>query len=158
MTELQENLKIRLAEMNYGQIQVVAMIDRGAYPDEVSGGKAVSIDKADSSSGASKALMGGFASLATDLKAGNEDLITVQRKEANTAMQQEDIDWFISQLTSDKHLIFLQCLDLGTTEIKNFLYALADRHLLADSKVFLLDLPQLEYMTLRGSLAGKIAL
>lgn len=156
MEDLKEELKTQLTEMKYGEIRVVAMVDRGAYPDEVTGGGAVSVDEIDATTGASKALMSGVAKLAEGLLAPDEDLISVQREEKNKAMQQVDVDYFLSALTADKHVIFLQCLDLGTTEIKNFLYALKDSGMLANSKVFLLDLPQLEYMMLRDSLRGKI--
>ena len=150
--DLKENLRHRISEMQQGEIQTIAMIDRGPYrvlDDE---------ENLDTRTGASKLVTGIFAELAADLKSDDEDLITVQRLDSDIAISQKDIDWFLSQLTSKKHLIFVQCLELSTSEIKNFLLALKDKEKLADSKIFLLDLPQIEYMMLRDSLSGRIAL
>ncbi|MDR0199190.1 MAG: hypothetical protein LBI43_01275 [Streptococcaceae bacterium] len=145
-----EELKMRLDEMAYGEVAVVALTERGNYAlvdDESS-------VKFDSKTGASKALMGGLSELAEGLVKSDEDLITVQRATDGHALVAEDFRYFLSELTGKNHLIFVQCLELGTSEIRGFLQALVDSGKLAASKVFLLDLPQIEYMTLRDKMQG----
>ncbi|MGL4247865.1 MAG: hypothetical protein ACRCR5_03635, partial [Lactococcus garvieae] len=82
----------------------------------------------------------------------------VNRKDPETALQQEDFEALLGQLKAPQHIIFVECLELGTTEIKGFLNTLLSADLIKSSKVVLLDLPQLEYMALRSSMKGKIAI
>lgn len=148
--DLKSDLKTRLSEMAYGEIQVLAMVDRGVYRDLDSEENSDMLDML--------AIAKTFSELMSEFKNDKEDLITIQRNEQNVALQQKDVNKFLSKLVADKHIIVVQCLELGTTEIKTFLYTLKDRNILGNSKVFLLDLPQLEYMTLRDNLFGKIQL
>lgn len=148
--DLKSDLKTRLSEMAYGEIQVLAMVDRGVDRDLDSEENSDMLDML--------AIAKTFSELMSELKNDKEDLITIQRNEQNVALQQKDVNKFLSKLVADKHIIVVQCLELGTTEIKTFLYTLKDRNILGNSKVFLLDLPQLEYMTLRDNLFGKIQL
>ena len=78
--------------------------------------------------------------------------------EAESKDQKINSSRFIGQMTKEKHIIFVECLYLGTTEIKGFLNSLKENNLLENSKLVLLDLPQLEYMMLRDSLAGQFKL
>ncbi|MDR2976153.1 MAG: hypothetical protein LBV19_02420 [Streptococcaceae bacterium] len=139
MTELKEELRARLSEMSYGEIQVIPMIDRGPYYRETEAGE-----------------NGLFSEIVPELISSAEDVISVQRNEIDTALNLKDIENYLKKMTAAHHLIFVDCLELGTSEIRAFLSGLKDRALLKSSKVFLLDLPQLEYLMLRDSLAGEI--
>ncbi|MFK5281498.1 hypothetical protein ACI3PL_18250, partial [Lacticaseibacillus paracasei] len=99
-----------------------------------------------------------FKELAATVKDENEDLVVVGRSDIDQALTPEDFSRFIGQMTKEKHIIFVECLYLGTTEIKGFLNSLKENNLLENSKLVLLDLPQLEYMMLRDSLAGQFKL
>ncbi len=143
LNELKESLKT----LEPGEIATVAMIDRGAYAE-----------MQDAVSGGSKMATGIFKDLAAELKAEDEDLTVVGRVDIDVALTQEDIDASLEQMSAPYHIIFLECLYLGTTEIKSFLYTLKENNLLASSKVVLLDLPQLEYMMLKDSLTDEFNL
>lgn len=58
---------------------------------------------------------------------------------------------FANLLKDEKVSYFLDCLTLSTTEIKLFLQTLKEKDLLKMSKVFLLEMPQLEYLTLKSA-------
>lgn len=152
MTELKENLQTRLSEMTYGEIQAIPMVDRGSYRDLDAS------ENLDSTTGASKADTSEIVTLAQELLKAEEDFISVQREDEDQAMTVGDFSWYLNKLEAAKHLVFVNCLNMGTSEIKAFLLALRDSKKLVDSKVFLLDLPQVEYLTIRDSLAGKIKL
>lgn len=148
------DLKNSLTTLKYGEIAVVAMIDRGAYAEP----EDVVDEKTDAVTSGSKMDTSIFKTLAEDIKTAQEDLTVVQRSDIDVAMVQEDFDWFIEQMKAEKHIIFVECLYLGTTEIKGFLSQLKAKDLLKSSKLILLDLPQLEYMMLKDSLAGQFNL
>ena len=96
--------------------------------------------------------------MAAIVKDKDEDLVVVGRSDIDRALTTEDFAHFIGQMTKEKHIVLVECLYLGTTEIKGFLNALKEQGLLENSKLILLDLPQLEYMMLRDSLAGQFKL
>jgi hypothetical protein len=150
MTELKEELALRLSEMRYGEIQAVPMIDRGPYRD------LEAAENLDISVGASKLGNELFADIAPEIKAADEDFISVQRREPDFSMTQSDFEQYFRKLTAVHHLIFVDCLELGTSEIRAFLLVLEEKKLLEQSKVFLLDMSQLEYLMMHDSLAGKI--
>ena len=137
------DLKDSLTALKYGEIATVAMIDRGAYAEIEESIEAESKDQ--------KINSGIFKELAATVKDENEDLVVVGRSDIDQALTPEDFSRFIGQMTKEKHIIFVECLYLGTTEIK-------ENNLLENSKLVLLDLPQLEYMMLRDSLAGQFKL
>jgi hypothetical protein len=146
MKALKENLELRLAEMKYGEIQAIPMIDRGSYREP---------DETDSPQSNSSEL----TSIAEKLLNADEDFISVQRANQDIALNQTDFAHYMEKLKTSakpKHLILVNCIDLGTSEIRAFLLELLDKKELQKSKVFLLDLPQIEYLTIRDSLAGKI--
>ncbi len=153
MMDIKDNLKASLLGLKYGEVTTVVMIERGPYaePEDV-------VEIEDTETGASKMATGIFAELAAELKTENEDLTVVKRKDEFTPMLQEDFDWFVDAMTAEKHIVFVECIELGTTEIKGFLATLRAHNLLPSSKVILLDLPTLEYMMLKDSLAGSIEL
>lgn len=144
------DLKDSLTALKYGEIAAVAMIDRGAYAEIEESIEAESKDQ--------KINSGIFKELAATVKDENEDLVVVGRSDIDQALTPEDFSRFIGQMTKGKHIIFVECLYLGTTEIKGFLNSLKENNLLENSKLVLLDLPQLEYMMLRDSLAGQFKL
>ena len=144
------DLKDSLTALKYGEIATVAMIDRGAYAEIEESIEAESKDQ--------KINSGIFKELAATVKDENEDLVVVGRSDIDQALTPEDFSRFIGQMTKEKHIIFVECLYLGTTEIKGFLNILKENNLLENSKLVLLDLPQLEYMMLRDSLAGQFKL
>lgn len=147
--------KISLKILKYGEIATVAMVDRGAYAEseEDVTDQAVGSVPAGSKKGAEI-----LKSLAMADKKENEDLTVVDRIDIDVALEQADFERFIDQLQAEKHIIFVECLYLGTTEIKGFLNTLKNRDVLGTSKLILLDLPQLEYMMLKDSLAGVVDL
>lgn len=149
------DLKDSLKTLKYGEIAVVAMIDRGAYAEAED---VIVEDVTDGVTGGSKMDTSIFKTLAADVKSEEEDLTVVRRSDIDIAMTQDDFDWFINQMSAKKHIVFLECLYLGTTEIKGFLNSLKSKKLLDNSKLVLLDLPQLEYMMLKDSLAGQFNL
>ncbi|WP_332374666.1 hypothetical protein [Lactococcus cremoris] len=145
------NLKDSLTTLKYGEIATVAMIDRGAYAEIEESIEAETKDD-------SKVDSGVFKELAAIVKDKDEDLVVVGRSDIEHALTTEDFAHFIGQMTKEKHIVLVECLYLGTTEIKGFLNALKEQGLLENSKLILLDLPQLEYMMLRDSLAGQFKL
>ncbi|HEY0222450.1 hypothetical protein [Lactovum miscens] len=150
MSELKDNLQTRLSEMVYGEIQAIPMVDRGPYRE---------LDESenlDTTTGASRSNVSELLTIAKNLASSDEDFISVQRKNEDVALTLADFDWYLAKLEAKKHLIFVNCLNLGTSEIKAFILALFDSKKLGNSKIFLLDLPQVEYLTIRDSLAGKI--
>ena len=120
------------------------MLERGAY--------AVSGPQESASDGVL------FEDFASKYLSAKEDLTVVNRQDPESALQQEDFKALLAQMKAPQHIIFVECLELGTTEIKGFLNALLSSDLIKSSKVILLDLPQLEYMALRSSMKGKIAI
>ncbi len=142
--DIKENLKNIIDKIDYGQVVKLAMLERGAY--------AVSSPQEPVSEDAL------FEDFASKYLSEVEDLTIVKRKEPESALQQEDFEALLKQLKAPQHVIFVECLELGTTEIKGFLNALLSANLIESSKVVLLDLPQLEYMALRSSMKGKIAI
>ena len=134
--DIKENLKNIIDKLDYGQVAKLAMLERGAYA--VSGPQETTVDGAL------------FEDFAAKYLSENED--------PETALQQEDFEALLGQLKAPQHIIFVECLELGTTEIKGFLNTLLSADLIKSSKVVLLDLPQLEYMALRSSMKGKIAI
>ena len=148
------DLKDSLVTLKYGEIATVAMIDRGAYAEV----EEVVDEQTDALTGGSKMDTSIFKTLAAEIQAENEDLTIVQRSDIDIAMTQEDFDWFMDQMQAKHHIVFVECLYLGTTEIKGLLYTLKEKALLEKSKVILLDLPQLEYMMLKDSLGNQFNL
>ena len=142
--DIKENLKNIIDKLDYGQVAKLAMLERGAY--------AVSRPQETTADGAL------FEDFAAKYLSENEDLTVVNRKDPETALQQEDFEALLGQLKAPQHIIFVECLELGTTEIKGFLNTLLSADLIKSSKVVLLDLPQLEYMALHSSMKGKIAI
>ncbi|MBS4464534.1 hypothetical protein [Lactococcus garvieae] len=142
--DIKENLKNIIDKLDYGQVAKLAMLERGAYA--VFGPQETTVDGAL------------FEDFAAKYLSENEDLTVVNRKDPETALQQEDFEALLGQLKAPQHIIFVECLELGTTEIKGFLNTLLSADLIKSSKVVLLDLPQLEYMALRSSMKGKIAI
>ena len=142
--DTKENLKNIIDKINYGQVAKVAMLERGAY--------AVSGPQEETTNNAL------FDDFAAEYLSDQEDLTVVQRKDVEVALNQTDFAEYIDGLKAAKHIIFVECLELGTTEIKGFLNALIAANMLENSKLVLLDLPQLEYMALHTSLKGKIAI
>ena len=154
-----EDLKTALLALKYGEVATLAMVERGPYAEaDFEDENDFDEEATDATTGASKFQSSIFTELAQEVKAADEDLTVVKRLDEDVAMTQADFDWFLApeQLTAAKRLIFLECLNLGTTEIKGFLNTLLERNLLADSKLVLLDLPTIEFMTLRDLYAGKI--
>lgn len=142
--DIKENLKNIIDKLDYGQVAKLAMLERGAYA--VSGPQETTADGAL------------FEDFAAKYLSENENLTVVNRKDPETALQQEDFEALLGQLKAPQHIIFVECLELGTTEIKGFLNTLLSADLIKSSKVVLLDLPQLEYMALHSSMKGKIAI
>ena len=142
--DIKENLKNIIDKLDYGQVAKLAMLERGAYA--VSGPQ----------ESASDAVL--FEDFASKYLTAKEDLTVVNRQDPESALQQEDFKALLAQMKAPQHIIFVECLELGTTEIKGFLNTLLSSDLIKSSKVILLDLPQLEYMALRSSMKGKIAI
>ena len=142
--DIKENLKNIIDKLDYGQVAKLAMLERGAY--------AVSGPQESASDGVL------FEDFASKYLSAKEDLTVVNRQDPESALQQEDFKALLAQMKAPQHIIFVECLELGTTEIKGFLNALLTSDLIKSSKVILLDLPQLEYMALRSSMKGKIAI
>ncbi len=147
-----ENIKASLLGLEYGKVATLAMVERGAYAEP----EDVAEPEADETSCASKFKSSKFTDLATEIKAEDEDLLIVRRKDEDEAMTQADIDWYVNQMTAKKHLVLVECLFLGTTEIKVFVNTLLAKDLLKDTKLVLLDLPTIEFMTLRDAFSGII--
>lgn len=147
-----EDLKKSLLSLKEGEIRSIDLVERGPYaePEDIA--------EEDAATGTSERLTSALEQVAEELKKENEDLTIVKRKEAFTPMIQADFDWFIDQLKAAHHLIFIECLELGTTEIKGFLQTLKESDHFGKSKVVLLDLPTLEYMMLKERFAGSIDL
>lgn len=141
--DTKENLKNIIDEMGYGQVAKIDMLERGAYADSSLHEKRTA------------ALFSGFAS---DYLLDQGDLTIVSRNDLEVALNQADFEQYIENFTASKHIIFVECLELSTTEIKGFLNALIFANVLEKSKVVLLDLPLLEYMALRSSLKEKITI
>ncbi|MCH1724062.1 hypothetical protein [Lactococcus formosensis] len=142
--DIKEDLKNIIDKIDYGQVAKLAMLERGAYA--VSGPQ----------ESASDAVL--FEDFASKYLTAKEDLTVVNRQDPESALQQEDFKALLAQMKAPQHIIFVECLELGTTEIKGFLNTLLSSDLIKSSKVILLDLPQLEYMALRSSMKGKIAI
>lgn len=142
--DIKENLKSIIDKVDYGQVVKIAMQERGAYAVSEVQGDIVN--------------MALFDDFAAKYLSDQEDLTVVHRKDSELALTPTDFSRFIKGLEAPKHIIFVACLELGTTEIKGFLNALLSTDVLEKSKVILLDLPQLEYMALRSSMKGKLAL
>ncbi|MFD2254652.1 hypothetical protein ACFSJM_09910 [Lactococcus formosensis subsp. bovis] len=142
--DIKEDLKNIIDKIDYGQVAKLAMLERGAYA--VSGPQ----------ESASDAVL--FEDFASKYLTAKEDLTVVNRQDPESALQQEDFKALLAQMKAPQHTIFVECLELGTTEIKGFLNTLLSSDLIKSSKVILLDLPQLEYMALRSSMKGKIAI
>ncbi|WP_285006133.1 hypothetical protein [Lactococcus formosensis] len=142
--DIKEDLKNIIDKTDYGQVAKLAMLERGAYA--VSGPQ----------ESASDAVL--FEDFASKYLTAKEDLTVVNRQDPESALQQEDFKALLAQMKAPQHIIFVECLELGTTEIKGFLNTLLSSDLIKSSKVILLDLPQLEYMALRSSMKGKIAI
>lgn len=142
--DIKEDLKNIIDKIDYGQVAKLAMLERGAYA--VSGPQ----------ESASHAVL--FEDFASKYLTAKEDLTVVNRQDPESALQQEDFKALLAQMKAPQHIIFVECLELGTTEIKGFLNTLLSSDLIKSSKVILLDLPQLEYMALRSSMKGKIAI
>ncbi|MCO7181157.1 hypothetical protein NH621_08205 [Lactococcus formosensis] len=142
--DIKEDLKNIIDKIDYGQVAKLAMLERGAYA--VSGPQ----------ESASDAVL--FEDFASKYLTAKEDLTVVNRQDPESALQQEDFKALLAQMKAPRHIIFVECLELGTTEIKGFLNTLLSSDLIKSSKVILLDLPQLEYMALRSSMKGKIAI
>lgn len=145
-------MKESLRGLEYGKVATLAMIERGPYAEP----EDVAEPEVDAETGASQMNSSIFTELAGQIKADNEDVTVVKRKDEEVAMTQADFDWFIEQMTAEKHLVFVECLALGTTEIKGFLNTLLAANLLASTKLVLLDLPTIEFMTLRDTFDGLI--
>lgn len=142
--DIKEDLKNIIDKIDYGQVAKLAMLERGAYA--VSGPQ----------ESASDAVL--FEDFVSKYLTAKEDLTVVNRQDPESALQQEDFKALLAQMKAPQHIIFVECLELGTTEIKGFLNTLLSSDLIKSSKVILLDLPQLEYMALRSSMKGKIAI
>ncbi|MBL3715980.1 hypothetical protein GHK52_03970 [Lactococcus garvieae] len=142
--DIKENLKSIIDKVDYGQVVKIAMQERGAYAVSEVQGDVVNMTL--------------FDDFAAKYLSDQEDLTVVHRKDSELALTSTDFLQFIGGLEAPKHIIFVACLELGTTEIKGFLNALLSTDGLENSKVILLDLPQLEYMALRSSMKGKLAL
>ncbi|MFC4653176.1 hypothetical protein ACFO26_09700 [Lactococcus nasutitermitis] len=143
---INDELKRSLSDLDYGNIATVAMIDRGPYAE---------VDEPNS---VSKQGNKDFADFSKENLTDDEDLIVVQREDEFTTLTQADFDNFTASMTAEHHIIFVECIELGTTEIRGFLMTLLSKKMLSNSKVILLDLPQLEYMMLKDQLAGQIEL
>lgn len=141
-----EAIKSSLINLKYGEVATVAMIDRGAY---------ASLENTEE---AAKKEADEFASLANEVLLKEEDLTIVKRSDIDFSLSEDEIRTFIEQMTAEKHLIFVEALYLGTSEVKIFLNLILEKKLLAASKLILLDLPQVEYMTLRDNFKGQIEL
>ncbi|PCR99638.1 hypothetical protein [Lactococcus fujiensis] len=150
-----ESLKASLLGLEYGKVATLAMVERGAYaePEDIA-----EPEPDDAITGASKFQSSVITDLAQEVQLEGEDLTIVKRRDEDEAMTQADFDWFIEQMTKKKHLVIVECLAMGTTEIKAFLNTLIDKNLLKSTKLVLLDLPTIEFMTLRDTFAGVIEL
>ncbi|GAB2024543.1 hypothetical protein OfM1_06140 [Lactovum odontotermitis] len=151
MIKIKEELRSRLSEMKYGEIQAVPMIDRGSYR-ELDADENLDSSSADSEKYESDI----FEEIVPEVKAADEDFIFVQRISPDEALKQTDFEQYFVKLTAPHHLLLINCLELGTSEIKGFLLALKENGILEKSKIFLLDLPQIEYLMLRDSLTARI--
>ncbi|MGY3730497.1 hypothetical protein [Lactococcus termiticola] len=137
MTNNEEFQKF-LDEISYGEIRVLAMENRGAYaePEEET----------------AKSTDANFSEFLNE----DEDLLLLKRSDDFEPLDEEDFNRSLAQLDKPQHLIIVDCLVLGTTEIRAFLLKLLDEGLLEKSKLLLLDLPELEYLTLKEALTSKI--
>lgn len=151
MIKIKEELRSRLSEMKYGEIQAVPMIDRGPYR-ELDAQENVESAAADNEKHESDI----FEEIVPEVKADDEDFIFVQRINPDEALKPADFEQYFEKLNAPHHLLLINCLELGTSEIKAFLLALKENGNLEKSKIFLLDLPQIEYLMLRDSLAARI--
>ena len=146
-----ERLKNSLLNLEYGKVAVLAMVERGVYAD--------SEDRFDfkEEECAWKIQAKVVTDLAMEVKKADEDVLIIGRKEEEKALGQADFESFIAQLKGEKHLVFVECLSLGTTEIKGILNQLLEEKKFATTKLVLLDLPTIEYMTLRDAFHDVIA-
>jgi len=62
----------------------------------------------------------------------------------------------IVNFKGETQVIALNCLELNTTEIRNFLKLATESSWLATSKIFLLDIPSIEYQALRRTFAKQL--
>ena len=123
--EMNEELKA----IKYGQITAVAMIDRGSYAND----ELTDFDVRQTE----------LNLLGKAVKFDNETFTLITRIDEFTPLSEIDL-----LKTTEKNLIFVDCLFLSTSEIKNFLRQIQPK--LSKARVILMDLPQLEYLTLRN--------
>lgn len=144
-----ETLKDSLKDLKYGDIRIVAMTERGAYTEETMPGKHAEEQQATSHL---------LIDLVNEIRSTDEDLTVIKRSDEDSALTEAELESVLSEMNNKKHIIFVECLFMGTSEIKNILNLLLKKKLPADSKLILLDLPQLEYMMLRDSFSGQLQL
>lgn len=118
-----------LKAIKYGQITAVAMIDRGSYAND----ELTDFDVRQTE----------LNLLGKAVKFDNETFTLITRIDEFTPLSEIDL-----LKTTEKNLIFVDCLFLSTSEIKNFLRQIQPK--LSKARVILMDLPQLEYLTLRN--------
>lgn len=145
-----EAIKESLKGLEYGDIRVVAMTERGSYSEETVPGR--------NAQPSYQEVSDLIVDLANETKSDDEDLSYINRSDEDTALSAEEINKIFEKMTAKKHIIIVECLFLGTSEIKNILNYLVNNNLEKDSKLLLLDLPQLEYMMLRDAYSGQLAL
>lgn len=125
-----------------GKIRVLSMAERGAYPDSVIKGEEGKLPDLSSDLG-----------MLTHI---DRQILVFEHADGDERIKKEGLTKQLAVISSKEVIVFMDCLSLATTEIVLILRGLNDRGYLKTGKTFLVNLSQIEYLTLRDRLKGQI--